>query len=125
MNARAGRLAARALLPFARGYARHVGIEVSDRDLLARLQRRAAAAPGWARAGMVVSGLAVRWLAPVLVLGRPGRFEKLATAAKERLLARLQHARNPGVRGLFLLGKAPVLLALYGDGKGRDAPPGR
>lgn len=111
---RAGRLAARALLPFARAYARHVEREITDRELLLALRARAAPAPRWARAGMVAAALAARWLAPLLLAGRPRRFESLPEVAREKLLERLQHARSVAVRGAFFLVKSPVLLALYG-----------
>ena len=98
-----------ALAAFARAYAAHAGLAEPARGFEAELEERLALWPAWARLASAPCALAARWLAPLLLLGRPARFEALDADGKEALLARLQDARAPLLRGAFLLVKTPVL----------------
>jgi len=100
-----------ALAAFARAYAAHAGLPEPARGFEAELDARLSLWPAWARLAAGPCALAARWLAPLLLLGRPARFESLDEDGKDALLARLQNSRAPLLRGAFLLIKAPTLSA--------------
>ncbi|MDE2489541.1 MAG: hypothetical protein KGM24_01750 [Elusimicrobia bacterium] len=102
-----------ALGDFARAYAAHAGLPEPEIGFEAELAARQAPLPLWARLSAGPCALAARWLAPLVFLGRPARFDDLEPANKDALLARLQFARAPLLRGAFLLIKIPVLGACY------------
>lgn len=85
-------------------YASHVGLPAPPAGFRAESARRLASRPAWARA-------AARTVAFALV--RLARFESLPSERKERLLASLQNARSPLVRGAFLAVKPVVLGTCY------------
>jgi hypothetical protein len=103
-----------AILPLARAYAGHSGAELDPEDVGRRLDEALEIMGPRGRALAAAGALFVRWAAPLLLLGRPRRFDGLSEQAREALLARLQCARGPVLRGLFL-GIKPVLTAVcYG-----------
>ena len=102
------------ILPLARAYAAHAGVTLSADELSRRLEDRLQLTGPRSQALAAAGALFVRWAAPLFLLGRPRRFDGLAEPDAEALLARLQCARGPVLRGLFL-GIKPILAAVcYG-----------
>ena len=99
-----------------RSYAAHVGLPESPDGFAAEVGRRLSWWPAWARYGAGLSAAALRWIAPLFLIGVPRRFESLSSGEKEAVLASLQQTRWPFVRGAFLLVKTVVLGTSY---KGR------
>lgn len=97
-----------------RAYAAHVGLPESPDGFASEVDRRLSRWPAWARLGAVSAAAAVRWLAPLILVGRPRRFDALSSDEKEAVLARLQRARWPAARGAFLMVKTVVLGTCYG-----------
>lgn len=103
------------ILPLARGYARHVGLDDEPAALREKLERRLSPAPAWARAYFAVGALFVRWLAPWFYAGRATTFEDLAEAEREDLLTTLQREPRPSLRALFLGVKTILVIVCYAD----------
>ncbi|MFA6319082.1 MAG: GMC family oxidoreductase N-terminal domain-containing protein, partial [Elusimicrobiota bacterium] len=86
-----------------------------DEDRAAeKLRRRIRLLPWW---GFIVAGsaaFALRWLMPLIILGRPVRFESLRPEEADLLLERLQRVAILPVRGPFLTLKSLVLPVVYG-----------
>ncbi len=99
------------VFPLARSYAAHAGIEIADDRLRADLEGRLAGAGNLSRGLFVGAALFVRAAAPVLFLGKPLGFSALSSDDREELLRRLQCARSPLLRGLYL-GIKPLLTGL-------------
>lgn len=97
-----------------RAYAAHVGLPEPAAGFAAEVDRRLYWWPAWARLSAVLTAAAVRWLAPLLLLGRPRRFDALSPDDMEAVLARLQQSRWPAARGAFLMVKTVVLGTCYG-----------
>ena len=102
------------LLALCRTYAAHVGLPEPEGGFGAEAERRMSWWPVWARLGAPLIAAAVRWGAPLLLLGRPRRLDSLSADEKEAVFARLQQARWPLVRGAFLMVKTVVLGSCYG-----------
>lgn len=107
--------AADLILPLARAYARHAGLDDAAPALAERLERRLALAPDWARAYFAGGALFVRWLAPWIYAGRATTFEDLGEAEREELLQSLQRETRPPLRALFLGVKTILVIACYAD----------
>lgn len=90
------------LLPLARDYARHAGLDDGRGALAARLRSRLVLAPWWARAYFAAGALYVRFGAPVLYLGRAASFGGLREEEREALLGRLQRDGRPLAKAAFL-----------------------
>jgi len=99
-----------ALFSYARAYAVLAGREVSAGDV----RRRLDGLPLWARLTARLTAWAIRWWAPLFMLGRCRRFETLAAKDADELLQRLQYTRWRAVRGAFTVLKVVVLPASYG-----------
>lgn len=99
---------------FARAYARHAGLDVPDEELRAEIERRAASVPWFARALAGGGAIAIRWLLPLILRGRPYLFDELDHDDAEALLLRLQFSGNPLLRGGYAAVKVLVLPACYG-----------
>lgn len=107
--------AARAALPYARAYLRLAGKKLDDDRLRAGLERSAAGMPLAARWIGAIFALAMRWLFPLLFLGRWRRFDGLSPDDADALLSRLQCARLLPLKGGFLILKSLVLPVCYGE----------
>lgn len=101
------------LLPLAREYARHAGLDDDRAALSARLRSRLALAPRWARAYFGAGALFVRFAAPLLYLGRPRTFAGLSDAEREDLLGRLQRDGRPAARAAFLGVKTMLAVTVH------------
>ena len=102
------------LLPLARAYARHSGLDDDPGALAARLRARLELAPWWARAYFAAGALFVRFAAPFLYLGRPATFAGLTADDRENLLGRLQRDGRPAARAAFLGVKTMLAVTVYG-----------
>lgn len=102
------------LLPLARGYARHAGLDDGREALAARLRSRLSLAPWWARAYFGAGALFVRFAAPLLYLGRARSFAGLTDEEREDLLGRLQRDGRPAARAAFLGVKTMLAVTVYG-----------
>lgn len=104
-----------AVLPLARDYAAHAGLEIPDAELEADLDRRLSSARWLSRSVLTAAALFIRAAAPLVFLGQPRGFGALSPDDRETLLTKLQCAPNLLVRGLFL-GIKPLLTGLcYGS----------
>ncbi len=99
--------------PLLRAYARHAGLG-PEPALRKELDRRLLLSPAWVRAGLGLSALLARWLAPLFLLGRLRRFEDLPQDEREALLERLQQDPRLPVRAAFLGLKSLVSGCCYG-----------
>ncbi len=102
------------ILPYARAYAALVGCGISETELREEITRRAAGLPAWGRLAAAAGAWAIRWWAPLFVLGKLCRFESLSSGDADELLRRLQCTRLRAVKGMFMAVKAVVLPACYG-----------
>lgn len=102
------------ILPLARGYARHAGLDDDRRALAARLRARLELVPWWARAYFAAGALFVRCAAPFLYLGRARTFSGLSDGERERLLGLLQRDGRLAARAAFLGVKTLLVVACYG-----------
>jgi hypothetical protein len=102
------------LLPLAREYARHAGLDDDLGALDARLRSRLGLAPWWARAYFGAGALFVRFAAPLLYLGRPETFAGLSADDREKLLGLLQRDGRPVPRAAFLGVKTMLAVTVYG-----------
>jgi len=102
------------LAPYAAAYARVTGAPLDDGTVRAELFRRGALLPVWALAASGAGTLLLRFLAPLLLLGRPALFEDLSEEEADRLLCRLQRSRLLPLKLLFFMVKAVVLPVRYG-----------
>ena len=102
------RLAARALGPLAGVWAAQAGVPC-DAALRWAAARAALSLPVAAQAGLAAAAWALRWLAPVLVLGSPRRLDSLDAARGGAVLEALQTVGWPPVRGPFVLVKSLLL----------------
>ena len=102
------------ILPLARDYARHAGLDDDRQALRARLRARLELAPWWARAYFAAGALFVRYAAPFLYVGRVRTFSGLSEAERENLLGRLQRDGRPVARAAFLGVKTLLAVACYG-----------
>jgi hypothetical protein len=102
------------LLPLARDYARHAGLDDGRDSLAARLRSRLELAPWWARAYFGAGALFVRCAAPFLYLGRARTFAGLSEDERERLLGLLQRDGRPVARAAFLGVKTMLAVTVYG-----------
>ncbi|MFI5363860.1 MAG: hypothetical protein ACHQ49_18005 [Elusimicrobiota bacterium] len=98
-----------------RAYAAHVGLPEPRLGFAVEAERRLGMWPAWARAAALLIAAALRWLAPLLLLGRARPFDALAPDDKEALLAQLQESRWPPMRGAFLMVKTLILGTCYGE----------
>ncbi len=106
--------AARAALPYARAYLRLAGKELGDDRLREGLERSANGMPPSARFLAAWTAVAMRWLFPLLFLGRLRRFDGLRPEEADALLSRLQCARLLPLKGSFMILKSLVLPVCYG-----------
>lgn len=106
------------LLPLARDYARHAGLDDERSALAARLRARLELAPWWARAYFGAGALFVRFAAPLLYLGRAATFAGLTGEDREKLLGRLQRDGRPVPRAAFLGVKTMLAVTCYGRPRG-------
>lgn len=102
------------VLPLARDYARHAGLDDDPGALAARLRARLALAPWWARAYFGAGALFVRCAAPLLYLGRARTFSGLSEDEREQLLGLLQRDGRPVARAAFLGVKTMLAVTVYG-----------
>lgn len=102
------------ILPLARAYARHAGLDDDRAALAARLRSRLALAPWWARAYFGAGAVFVRCAAPALYLGRARTFARLSDDERETLLGRLQRDGRPIPRAAFLGVKTLLAVTVYG-----------
>ena len=102
------------ILPLARAYARHAGLDDGRDELSARLSSRLALAPCWARAYFAAGALFVRFAAPLLYLGRARTFAGLTDEEREVLLGRLQRDVRLPARAAFLGIKTMLAVTVYG-----------
>ncbi|MDD5304363.1 MAG: hypothetical protein PHS14_14795 [Elusimicrobia bacterium] len=102
------------ILPLARGYARHAGLDDDRQALAARLRARLELAPWWARAYFGAGALFVRFAAPLLYLGRASTFAGLDEDEREKLLGLLQRDGRPAARAAFLGVKTMLAVTCYG-----------
>jgi hypothetical protein len=102
------------LTALCRAYAAHVNLPEPPDGFAAEVNRRLAWWPAWARLAAGFTAAGVRWLAPLLLIARPRRFDALSSDDKEAVLARLQQTRWPAVRGAFLMVKTIMLGSCYG-----------
>ncbi len=100
------------LLPLGRDYARHAGLDDGREELSARLRSRLVLAPRWARAYYAAGALYVRFVAPVLYLGRAASFARLSEEEREALLGRLQRDGRPLAKAAFLGVKTMLAVAV-------------
>lgn len=107
------------LLPLARDYARHAGLDAEPAALAERLRARLELFPWWARAYFGAGALFVRFAAPLLYLGVPASFARLPEARREELLGRLQRDGRPAARAAFLGIKTMLAVTCYGRPGGR------
>ncbi len=105
---------ARLILPYARAYAALYGGEISDEELRRGIERRAAGIPFWGACAAALGAWAIRWWAPLFLLGTFRRFESLSAPEADKLLHCLQFSRLRAVKGLFLALKVIVLPLCYG-----------
>jgi hypothetical protein len=101
------------LLPLARDYARHAGLDDGRAALAERLRSRLALAPWWARAYFAAGALYVRFAAPVLYLGRAASFARLSAEEREDLLGRLQRDGRPPAKAAFLGVKTMLAVTVH------------
>lgn len=101
------------LLPLARDYARHAGLDDDRAALSARLRSRLALAPWWARIYFAAGALYVRFAAPVLYLRRAASFARLSDEEREDLLGRLQRDGRPFAKAAFLGVKTMLAVTVY------------
>jgi len=106
--------AAAVIYPLTRAYAAGVGVPRGEAELRSRLEERLALTGPRSRALACAGALFVRWAAPLLLLGRPRRFDRLSASQADALLGRLQRSGGPVVRGLFLGVKPLLAAACYG-----------
>lgn len=103
-----------AVLPLARAYAGCAGAALSPEEVGRRLDEGLELMGPRGRALAAAGALFVRWAAPLLLAGLPRRFEGLSPSQADELLERLQCARGPLLRGLWL-GLKPLLTGIcYG-----------
>lgn len=102
------------LLPLARDYARHAGLDDGREALAARLDARLALFPWWARAYFGAAALYVRLAAPLLYLGVPAGFGSLGGDDREKLLGLLQRDGRPAARAAFLGVKTMLAVTCWG-----------
>lgn len=94
-------------------YAAHSGHPRPAGGLEKALRLRLSLWPAWARWAVALCAFALRWLFPLLLLGRARRFERLSSEECEALLTRLQCSRYLVLRAPLLTVKAAVLGACY------------
>ncbi|MBI4676969.1 MAG: GMC family oxidoreductase [Elusimicrobia bacterium] len=99
----------------ARRYEESAGSRTADDELDSKIESRAALLPWWALVLAGAAAFALRWLLPVIILGRPCRFDDLGPEEADRLLSRLQLLCHPAVRGPFMALKYLILPACYGS----------
>lgn len=107
------------LLPLARDYARHAGLDDDRAALAAKLRARLTLAPWWARAYFGAGALYVRFAAPLLYLGRTAGFGGLSAEEREDLLGRLQRDGRPVAKAAFLGVKTMLAVTVHAPGDAR------
>ncbi|MBI5883149.1 MAG: GMC family oxidoreductase [Elusimicrobia bacterium] len=87
---------------------------VEEGALRETIERRAMRLPFWAFLLAASAAFALQWLMPLILLGKPRRFQGLSPEEADLLLERLQLVTLIPVRGPFLALKSLVLPVLYG-----------
>ena len=102
------------ILPYARAYARHLGLELSEEELRGALAHRLSLTPFLGRVLCALGALLSRWVFPVLFVGSLPPFDSLDSEHKELMFLRLQAYPSPVVRGVFVSLRSVLLPVLYG-----------
>lgn len=105
------------VLPYARAYARHLGLEPEEEELREALRRRLSLAPPLGRFLCAAGALLCRWVFPLLFARRLPPFDRLASEDKELMLQRLQSHPSAALKGVFVSLRSVLLPLCYADPK--------
>lgn len=102
------------ILPYARAYAEHLGLEMSDEELGRALEHRLSLTPPLGRVLCTLGALLSRWVFPVLFARSLPPFDAMTPEGRELMLSRLQSYPSALLRGLFVSLRSVLLPVFYG-----------
>lgn len=102
------------ILPYARAYAGHLGLESDEEELRAALAHRLSLTPFLGRVLCALGAVLARWVFPILFARSLPPFDCMDSEHKELMFIRLQAYPCPAVRGVFVSLRSVLLPVFYG-----------